>query len=252
MDGPLLTGSDPAPVEWVNRGSASPVALVCEHAGRAVPSRLGGLGVSSADLERHIGWDIGAADVARALAARLDAPLVLQRYSRLVIDCNRPPESSLATPARSDGTDVPANRDLTEPARRCRIDEIFRPYDDAVTELLDGAPRRLAFSIHSFTPTLDGVARPWDAGVLFRRDARTSPALARTLLDAEPDLAVGLNEPYRIDDASDWFVPRHAEPRGIGHGLIEIRNDHLRDAAGRERWAARLASAIGVLLARSD
>ncbi len=179
MKNGLLTDDDPSPVEWVNPHATGPVALVCEHAGRAVPARLGDLGVAETDLRRHIAWDLGAERVARTLARLLDAPLVMQRYSRLVIDCNRPPESPLAMPATSDGTHVPGNRDMTSDERAQRIDEIFRPWDDAVTALLDGVPRRFAFSIHSFTPMLmDGILRPWDIGFLFRRDRETSTALA--------------------------------------------------------------------------
>ena len=249
----LLTDEDSAPAQCVNPNSTSPVALVCEHAGRAIPARLDGLGVSAADLERHIAWDLGAARAAHALAERLDAPLVAQRYSRLVIDCNRPPESPLATPGTSDGTDVPANRHMTAAERERRVEEIFRPWDAAVTTMLDGAPRRFAFAIHSFTPMLaDGVQRPWDIGFLFRRDHRTSAVLAKYLRSMEPVLEIGMNQPYRIDDESDWFVPHHAEPRAIGHSLIEIRNDHLADAAGCDRWADRLADAIRHLLAEAD
>ena len=254
MNERLLTDDDPPPIEWVNRDGASPIALVCEHAGRAVPIRLGDLGVSAADLERHIAWDVGAARVARGLAERLDAPLVMQRYSRLVIDCNRPPDSPLAIPVTSDGTLVPANRDMTAQERARRVDEIFRPYDEAVTELLDdGAARRLAIAMHSFTPALsDGVPRPWDIGFLFRRDRPTATALAEFVRSATPGLEIGMNRPYRVNDASDWFTTRHAEPRGLRHALIEIRNDHLSDDAGCDRWADRLATAIRRLPERTD
>ena len=249
----LLTDADPSPVERVNSESSSPVALVCEHAGCAIPARLGDLGVPAVDLRRHIAWDVGAARTARALAERLDAPLLMQRYSRLVIDCNRPPESPLAIPGTSDGTIVPANHELTAAERARRADEIFRPWDEAVAALLDGVSRRFAFAIHSFTPRLaNGVPRPWDIGFLSRRDRRTSATLEQALRAETSRLVIGMNQPYQIDDASDWFVPRHAEPRGLAHALIEIRNDHLTDEGGCERWADRLAAAIRHLLERMD
>jgi predicted N-formylglutamate amidohydrolase len=238
----LLGPEDPAPVELVNPKGRAPLLLVCEHAGQAVPARLGRLGLTQADLDDHIGWDIGAAALARRLALALDAPAVLQRYSRLVIDCNRPPEAPDAMPEVSDARPVPGNHALSEAARRARIDEIFTPFQEAVARQLARSGLRATFSIHSYTPRMrDGQPRAWDAGFLFREDRATSERLARALQALSGDLTIGLNQPYDVDAASDWFVPRHAEPSGLPHSLVEIRNDHIREASGQALWTTRLA-----------
>ncbi|MCP5152595.1 MAG: N-formylglutamate amidohydrolase [Ectothiorhodospiraceae bacterium] len=242
--GPLLGASDPAAVEVVNADRPPTVVLVCEHAGRALPAALGTLGLDALDLADHIAWDIGAATVARSMARRLDAPLVLQAYSRLVIDCNRPLDAPDSIPPVSDGRVIPGNAELTAATRAARAREVFVPYQDAVAAQLDRPGCRAAFSIHSFTPVMAGVRRPWDAGLLFRDDTRTSSSLARVLRLHAPELHIGLNQPYTIDARTDWFVPCQAEPRGLAHSLIEIRNDHLRAEDGCERWARRLADAI--------
>nr|WP_245730922.1 N-formylglutamate amidohydrolase [Rubrimonas cliftonensis] len=244
----LLAPGDPAPVEVVNAASAAPVLLLCEHAGRAVPAALAGLGVSGAVLSSHRGWDIGAEAVARGVAAKLGAPLVIQRYSRLVIDANRPPGSAQSILETSDGEAVPGNRGLSEAARRARVAEIFEPMDRAIVAAFERAPRRAAFSIHSFTPTLGGAARPWRAGFLSRRDVATAQALMAAVRAALPGLTLALNEPYRIEDETDWFIPAHAEPRGLAHALIEIRNDQIDDAAGAALWVDLLADAISAVL----
>ena len=238
----LLTPDDPAPVEIVNPGSEHPVVLVCEHAGQAVPTCLGDLGLAPGEIDRHIGWDIGAGAVSRRIAASLGSTCVIQRYSRLVIDCNRPPQAPDAMPEISDGTVVPANRELGQEARAARVEAIFSPYDKALTACFAQAPRRAAFSIHSFTPVFGGRSRPWDIGLLFRRDEQTSAALARILKELDPNLCIGMNEPYQVDDLSDWFVPVHCEARGLPHSLIEIRNDHIETAEGQERWATLLTT----------
>lgn len=240
----LLTADDPAPVEVVNPDSDHPVLLVCEHAGRAVPAVLGDLGLPPGEIDRHIGWDIGAEGVARRLAASLGCTCVLQPYSRLVIDCNRPPGAADSVPEVSDGTTVGANLQLTEADRASRVREIFQPFQDAVAACLDRGSHRGAFSIHSFTPVFRGVARPWDIGFLFRKDERTSKRLAGIVRSLRPGLQIGMNEPYRIDDMSDWFVPRHGEARGLPHSLIEIRNDHIDSAGGQDRWARLLSAAL--------
>lgn len=242
--GVLLGPNDVPPFELVNANSRQPFALVCEHAGTAIPEALGDLGIAADALHSHIGWDIGAAGVARELSHILNAPLVLQNYSRLVIDCNRPTISAESIRTVSDGVAIPGNLALTETDRLNRIDEIFTPFHRAVDMLLERVSRRAVFAIHSFTPRLDGVDRPWDVSFLFRRDVDTSRRLAAVLAGEAPDLKIGLNEPYRIDDASDWFVPHHGERRRLAHSLIEIRNDHLDSDAACRQWAALIGRCI--------
>lgn len=244
----LLQPGDPEPVELVNADSRHPLVIVCEHAGRAVPAALAGLGLRPADMDKHVAYDIGAASVARKLAAAFGAPLVMQRYSRLVIDCNRPDDARDLIPEVSDGITVPGNCGLGPQDRCRRIAEIFLPYREALDRILDAAPRRIAIAIHSFTPVLAGISRPWDIGFLFRKDVATSHALARALSRRRPDLQVGMNQPYAIDDMSDWFVPQHGERRNLPHSLIEIRNDHLLTEEGCDRWAGLLAACLGELI----
>ena len=240
----LLTAGDPAPVEILNPDSSAPVVLMCEHAGQAVPERLSGLGVTRDALDAHIGWDIGAAAVTRLMAASLGAPAVLQRYSRLVIDCNRPPDAPDAIPAVSDGVAVPGNAKLGPQEREARVTEIFEPFHAAANALFERAERRATFAIHSFTPVFGGVGRPWELGFLFRRDTRTSAHLRAFVARRHPGMRIGMNQPYQIEDSSDWFVPRHGEARGLPHSLIEIRNDLIAGAEGQARWAELLSAAI--------
>lgn len=245
----LLSARDPVPVEWVNPDSVSPLLLVCEHAGRAVPSGLAGLGLPDGAIDAHIGWDIGALAVARRIAARLDAPLVAQRYSRLVIDCNRPPLSPGAIPACSDGIEVPANQAMSPQQRMARVREIFDPFAAAVEEGFARAPRRLAISIHSFTPAMRNRAdRPWHAGFLARQDLDTSRRLIDHIAQAAPHLCLALNEPYQVDSETDWFIPTQCEARHIRHSLVEIRNDQVRTPDGQDLWAEYLSDAIRAIL----
>ncbi|MBJ3774180.1 N-formylglutamate amidohydrolase [Acuticoccus mangrovi] len=242
-DAPLLSPGDPLPVEVVRPDAPNTVLLTCEHAGLAIPSCLGDLGVADADLRDHVGWDIGAAQVCRRMARRLDAAAVLQPYSRLVVDCNRPPEAVDFVPALSHGVAVPANEGISGRDRARRL-EIFVPYQSEISCRIARPRVRIALSIHSFTPVLSRRTRPWDVGFLFRKDTATSAYLAETLAALAPGATIGLNEPYSIDDASDWFVPRHGEPSGVPHALVEIRNDHLRKPEGCALWADLLAECV--------
>jgi len=244
----LLGAGDPAPVEEVNAESPAPLLLLCEHAGQAIPRRLGDLGLPPGAIDTHIGWDPGAERLARALAERLGAPLILQRYSRLVIDCNRPPDAPSAMPEEVEGIAIPGNRGLTASDRKQREAAIFAPMNRALEAAFARYPRRAAFSIHSFTPVFAGERRHWHAGFLTRRDLPTAELLRRSIARQEPDLVLAINEPYRIEDDGDWFIPAYAERRGLAHSLIEIRNDQLGDAAGIETWAARLTLAIAAVL----
>ena len=209
---------------------------------------MSGLGISDEVLNSHRGWDIGAEEVARHLAERLDATLVLQRYSRLVIDANRPPVDASSIPEVSDGEIILGNRDLSAAQRNARIDEIFAPMDSAVRQMFRAKERRYAFSIHSFTRVLGGDVRPWHAGFL----SRTRRDFARRLMDEisthAPDLVLAVNQPYQIDDETDWFIPVHVEPRNIPHCLIEIGNDQISNVNGVTMWADFLADAILALM----
>ena len=241
MPAPFLDPAhDPDPVEVIP--GTGDVLLVCEHAGRAIPRALGDLGIAPEEMDRHIAWDIGAEALARELAARIGATLVLQRYSRLVIDCNRPPLGLQSIPEESDGTPVPANRGLSAAEKGARVADIFDPFALAVHRAIVAPGLRLAVSIHSFTPALAGVARPWHAGFCARQDGYAKAAIAR--LSAEAGLTLAVNQPYQIDDETDWFIPRAAEPSGLPHALIEIRNDGLRSDADIARWADRLVPCL--------
>ncbi len=244
----LLGDDDPPAVETVNAGGSSIAVLVCDHASNRVPQRLGTLGIDAVQLADHIGWDPGAADVARGLSAHLDAPLVVSGYSRLVIDCNRPLRSADSIAEESAGVAVPGNRGLSVRDREARINSLFRPYHDAIESLLDGRTGRasLLLSLHSFTPVLNGRRRPWHVGVSYGRDRRLA-ALMRRALAHRGGIIVGDNEPYPIEDDIDYTIPVHGEGRGLPSVMLEIRQDGIRTPAGAAAWAARLAEAYRLI-----
>ena len=245
----LLAEDEPPPFAIEHEHGASPFVLTCDHGGRRLPRKLGDLGLPPAEFERHIAWDIGAAAVTNLLADALDAYAISQIYSRLVIDSNRDPsvESSIVT--LSELTEIPGNRDLGPAERAARVREILEPYHRRIEAELDrrqaaGRPTVL-IAMHSFTPVFKGVARPWQIGVLYHRDARFAHAL-KALLEAEGDLTVGDNEPYAVGDLTDYTIPVHGERRAIPHVEIEIRQDLIADPAGQRAWADRLARLLPV------
>jgi predicted N-formylglutamate amidohydrolase len=248
---PLLGPEDPPPIELLETGPSGVALLVADHAGRAIPRRLRQLGLPPAALDLHIAYDIGIAELTRALGARLDAAGVMSRYSRLVIDCNRRLEDPTSIAQESDGIEVPGNRGLAPAERRRRAGAIFAPYHAAIAALLarrrqQGRPTVLV-SMHSFTPRIDGVERPWHIGVLWDKD----PRLARPLLErlrAERDLVVGDNEPYDARDGVGFTVEAHAVPVGLPHLMLEIRQDLIAEPAAAERFADRLAPILAPLV----
>ncbi len=245
----VLRADEPTPAEVLRAEGGARFLLTADHAGRMIPRALGDLGVSAAELERHIAWDIGIAGVTRRLSALLDAPAVLQRYSRLVIDCNRPEAAEGAFPAISEATAIPGNEGLGAAAKAARRAAIFAPYHAAIERLIEARGRVVYVAMHSFTPVYCGVARPMHVAVLYHRYPGFSRALAK-LLRAEPGLVVAENEPYRVSDESDYGVPVHAERRGLDYAEIEIRQDLIQDDAGQAEWAARLARLLPLAAAR--
>jgi len=240
----LLAPDEPAPFFEHNGDGASPFLLVCDHAGNRLPKMLGTLGVAAADLTRHVAWDVGIAPTARSLAEALDAPLIMSTYSRLLIDCNRNPEVASSMPKVSEVTTVPGNENITPDEAGVRVREIFAPYHEAIARRLDqrqsAGRTTVLIALHSFTPVFGGIPRPWHCGVLYNRYSDLALALQRLLQD-DPQLVVGNNEPYSVTDDTDYTIPVHGERRGIPHVAIEIRHDLIETEAGQQQWAALLA-----------
>jgi predicted N-formylglutamate amidohydrolase len=239
----MLRPHEPPPFEVVRPSATSRVLLICDHASNRFPEALGDLGVSEADRGAHIGWDIGAADVARRMSELLDATLVLAGYSRLVVDCNRPPEVASAIPVVSGGVRIPGNEGLDEAARSARIEAFHRPYHREIARRLDArGPDTVVLSIHSFTPEpLGGKPRPWPISLLYGRDARLAHRFLEALRRDDPSTPVGDNEPYFVSDQTDYSIPVHCERRGLLHTAFEIRQDGTSAPGGARAWAARLA-----------
>jgi predicted N-formylglutamate amidohydrolase len=246
----LLTDENVPPVHEYNADGRSPFLFACDHYGRLIPRVLGHLGLSENELTRHIAWDIGIAEVAEQLAAQLDAHLVAQRYSRLVIDCNRPPHAAGSIPLISEATTIPGNEGLTREAAEARRRAIFDPYHRRIDEIIDqrlhaGRPTVLV-ALHSFTPVYAGIARPWHIGTLYHRDTVLPPLLLKHLR-SEGDLVVGNNEPYAVSDETDYTIPVHGEMRRLMNTGIEIRQDLISDPAGQNAWADRLARILAAI-----
>lgn len=244
----LLGDDEPCAFNVMHADGRSPFLFTADHAGRRIPRALGDLGVSAADMDRHIAWDIGIAGVTRALAEALDATAIFQTYSRLVMDCNRPPHVPSAFPEVSEATRVPGNIGLGEADKLARRRAIFDPYHAEIARLLAvRAKRRTVYvAMHSFTPVFLQNVREMHVAVLFNRNPRASHLLAE-LLRAEPGLVVGENAPYRVSDETDYGVPVHAEQGGLDYIELEIRQDLIEDAAGQAAWAARLARLLPVV-----
>lgn len=255
---PLIAPDEGLAFERINPDAGGRVLILCDHASHRVPRALDGLGLSEIELRRHIGWDIGAADVTRRLASALDAPALLCTWSRLVIDCNRALDHPGLILEDSDGTPVPGNTNLSDAARAARVNAIHAPYHAAIEDELarlrglDGADADpVILSIHSFTPIMDEIERPWEIGILWNRDPRLpDPLIAR--LREEPDLTVGDNEPYSARLGYGYTLERHGDGGGLANALIELRQDLIDTHHGAEAWTERLLTAFADVLTRDD
>jgi predicted N-formylglutamate amidohydrolase len=243
----LLEADEPPAFLEIEAQGQSNFVFVVDHAGRRIPRRLNDLGLPQPELQRHIAWDIGALSVARQTAAALNAPLLAQNYSRLVIDCNRDPKVESSIPRKSEAVQIPGNIDLSEADAALRRSEIFDPYHRRIRALLDSRAAAGQFTIlvaqHSMTNVYHGVAREMHAAVLYNRDRRFA-ALMLDGLRREAGLIIADNQPYFVSDETDYTIPRHAEARGLPHVEIEIRQDLVTDEAGQAEWARRMVKAL--------
>ncbi len=249
---PLLGPDDPPPFGLVHPHGRAPVLLVADHAGRAIPRSLGRLGLDAAALDRHIAYDIGIVALTRRMAERLDAPALMFHYSRLVIDANRSLDDPTSICAISDGTVIEGNRDIGPDEAERRASELFRPYHAAIEAMIE---RRLGegitpavVSLHSFTPSMHGLARPWHIGVLWAEDGRIAEPFM-TALARDPRLCIGDNQPYSGRDRHGFTIETHALSRGLANVLIEVRQDLIETEEAATAWADRLVEALAPILA---
>ena len=237
----------PEAVEVVNESGRSPFVLICEHASNYIPAEYRRLGLDEKELSRHIAWDIGAANVTRALSERIDAAAFLGRYSRLLIDLNRPLHVADSIPLRSEATDIPGNHSLDAADRVRRQQRIFHPFQNQLRAHLEQRTthgrRNVLVAIHSFTPVYLGQHRSWHAGVLFDKSQVLGQALIAHL-SKDPLLNVGANVPYGVSADADYALVVHGDQLGNPAVLIEIRNDLIADPQGVETWADKLEQAL--------
>jgi predicted N-formylglutamate amidohydrolase len=240
------------PYRLINETGGSGVLIICDHASNRVPEEYNDLGLSSAALQRHIAWDIGAAAVTEMLARRFHATAVLSEVSRLLVDCNRHFEDPSLAPTVSDGTEVPANRNLSLAERKRRWRTYHQPYHAAIAETLEASLARgqdpVFLSIHSMTPSMNGIARPWQVAVCWAEDIRLSVPMLDALR-ARGGITVGDNQPYSLHPREDYSTPVHALRRGLRHLQIEFRQDEIADRAGQRRWADLFGDCLEQVLA---
>jgi predicted N-formylglutamate amidohydrolase len=245
--GPLLEAGESAPTLRLNDAGCSPFLLLGDHAGNIIPQALNGLGLDAVDRVRHIAWDIGVRGLGELLAYRLDAVFLHQHYSRLVIDCNRALTAPDSIPASSDGTNISGNQGLSDGERQARAAAIHAPYHAQIAAEIvrrgEEGRSTIIIALHSFTPIMDGQARPWDIGILHSDGDTRFAAALRDALRQESSLCVGDNQPYQMD-ATDYTVPRHAFANGLGYAELEVRQDLIADEAGQRHWCALLSYAM--------
>ncbi|MGH1417295.1 MAG: N-formylglutamate amidohydrolase [Hyphomicrobiaceae bacterium] len=246
LDGAQIPGALAEAYEIVPGRADAGLIILCDHASNTLPDEYGTLGLDPKQLERHIAYDIGCEGVSRTLAKMLNAPAILTRYSRLLIDPNRGEDDPTLIMRISDGAVVPGNRHICSVERDKRLNTYYRPYHQAIDALIDqcqatGVTPTL-FSIHSFTENWRGYSRPWHVGILWDQDAR----LAKPLLDvlaAQTDLVVGDNEPYSGEMHGDCMW-QHGTCRNLPHAIVELRQDLIGSIDGQNHWATRLAQAL--------
>ncbi|QRM41807.1 N-formylglutamate amidohydrolase (plasmid) [Rhizobium rhizogenes] len=242
----LRAGASPLAIE--NDAARGDIVIVCEHASRLIPAALGGLGLDTSALESHIAWDPGALKLSRYLSSSLDALLCYQRYSRLVYDCNRPPEAASAIVGTSEIYDVPGNQNISQAERVARVDEIYLPFRDGISEILASRKAQgretMLVTVHSFNPVYFGRKREVEIGILHDSDTRLADAILSGTEENDHKFVVMRNQPYGPADGVTHTLIEHGIANGIPNVMIEVRNDLLATADHQASVAAYLSTLI--------
>ncbi|WP_312945396.1 N-formylglutamate amidohydrolase [Agrobacterium sp.] len=248
----FFTDAEGDTVAVENADAVGDVLLICEHASREIPEYFGTLGLDANVLSSHIAWDPGALAVSRLLVGKLDATLVYQRYSRLIYDCNRPPESVAAMPSSSEIYEIPGNRQISDAERFARTSAVYMPFheqvDDIIAARLSQGRQPVIVTIHSFTPVYYGQLREVQVGILHDVDSRLADGMLAAAKSDSPEggksYQVERNQPYGPEDGVTHTLRLHALPEGLLNVMIEIRNDLIRDEKEQEAAADFVAGLV--------
>lgn len=246
-----MLDNQPSPFEAINAKGSAPLLIACDHANNLIPESLSGLGLNADYLSQHIAYDIGAKQVAIKLADFFDAPLLLANYSRLVIDLNRHFHDPSLIAESSDGIEIPGNLNLSDEMRAERINNYFHPYhnqyQDMVSNLIAKHTRPIILSVHSFTPIMKGVARPWEMGVLWDEDEVLAKQLIANLSEVT-GFNIGDNKPYHATNPQGYAQVLHSRERGVEFALLEIRQDLIADDQGQNKITELICQALSPIL----
>lgn len=234
-------------VSVINGEGLRPILLICEHASNFIPENLNGLGLNEQQLQSHIAWDLGALETAVIMAQRLDAPLIAAQVSRLVYDCNRPPDSPSAIPLTSEKRPIVGNIGLSSEAKESRVNAYYRPFEAAVNHRIASMEAPLIITIHSFTPVYLGQQRSVEIGVLHDTDRRFADAFLR-YSEQSQRFIVRRNQPYTPKDGVTHTLKLHAIPRRLNNLMLEIRNDLIATPKQQQEMAAYLADLVELAL----
>jgi predicted N-formylglutamate amidohydrolase len=250
----ILQNAEPPPFRWENKQGAGRGFVLCDHASCRVPKALKNLGMKKSDLRRHIGWDIGVTGAGRHIARKLDMPLLLASYSRLVADLNRAPGHRECMAEVSDHIPVPANMGLSAREKKRRLDEIFWPYQMEIgrqtKKMLGRDIVPLLVAVHSFTPQMDGKKRPWDIGILFNHEKKIAKTFAREFRKRYPKYRIGENAPYSLKDErfKGSTIWRWGEQQGLPYIFVEFRQDLIDTPRKARRWANMFLTCLAAVL----
>ncbi len=235
----LLGADEPPPFRVLNEKAAAPLLLLCDHASRLIPAALGDLGLDPPALRCHLAWDIGAGALTERLAESHKTTAVLAGYSRLVVDCNRQLLDPQAFLEYGDGVIISGNRGLQPVDRDARAREIYWPYHQTIAaqikRLMTNGVQPAILAMHSFTPVMNSVSRPWEVGILWDKDPRVPDYLIKSL--RAEGLVVGDNEPYSGRGPMDFTIDYHAESNELPHAGVEVRQDLIGDEQGVRKMA---------------
>ena len=252
---PLIGPGDSPPFMTYNDNGKAPVLLVADHSSPFFPAGLKQLGVADSVLGKHVTWDIGSDKLTRFLADRLDSPAVLAGFSRLIVDPNRKLDAPTAFTPLSDGISIPGNIGLDDKHKALRVQSFFKPYHDAISDKLNAFKQQgivpAMLSVHTFTPVLDGIVRPWHIGIMWDKDPRIAQPLIEHFKQLE-EICIGDNKPYSGRHPNDFTIDHHAEPAGLPYIGIEVRQDLVNTTPGARKWAGILATGLEDILADDD
>jgi len=240
----------------LNHNSRQPIFISCEHASGTIPKKMGFFGVSKSELPEISNYiDFGADVLSRMLARAFSARCIIPKYSRMVINLNKPIGHPKLINDNCFGRRIPGNENISKEGMSERVRKYYLPYHKRIRkeiELLRGRHRKVFYiCVHTF---FNKPGKKWamDIGILYRYKKDSSFCRnIKKLLEEKTNFTVKYNQPYSAHKTAGYTMNTYGKDRNIRCVEFEINDKHMKGSKSIEKIGRLLIDVLNEAVKRA-